>query len=119
MHGRCSCGRVVEGAGDVRLAIECDGDEFHGPDRWPHDITRQRVLERAGWTFWRCFASTWQLRKDDVLAELMARLSAMGIEPLGVIERAPQLVEKRTISSLSGGESPGEALVVSERSVRS
>jgi len=99
---------VVEGAGDVRLAIECDGDEFHGPDRWPHDMTRQRVLERAGWTFWRCFASTWQLRKDEVLAELIERLKAMGIEPLGAIQRAPQLVERRTISSGSGSDVPAK-----------
>ncbi len=91
---------VVEGAGDVRLAIECDGDEFHGPDRWPHDMTRQRVLERANWTFWRCFASTWQLRKEEVLAELIERLTAMGIEPLGAVRRAPQLVEKRRIEAV-------------------
>lgn len=90
---------VVEGAGDVRLAIECDGDEFHGPDRWPHDMTRQRVLERAGWTFWRCFASTWHMRKSEVLAELIERLTAMGIEPLGAIERVPQLVEKRVVEA--------------------
>jgi very-short-patch-repair endonuclease len=87
---------VVEGAGDNRLAIELDGDEYHGPDRWQHDMNRQRVLERAGWVFWRCFASTWLLRKDDVLQELLARLTAMGIEPVGAMERAPSLVEKRT-----------------------
>jgi very-short-patch-repair endonuclease len=86
---------VVEGANDTRLAIECDGDEFHGPDRWPADMQRQRILERAGWVFWRCFASTWSLRKDDVLAELRARLHAMGIEPLGALERTPLLVESR------------------------
>lgn len=93
---------VVEGAGDLCVAIECDGDEFHGPDRWPHDMTRQRVLERAGWTFWRCFASTWQLRKDEVLTELLERLTAMGIEPLGAMERAPRLVEKRQIKTIDG-----------------
>jgi very-short-patch-repair endonuclease len=86
---------VIEGLGDVRLAIECDGDEYHGPDRWQHDMNRQRVLERAGWVFWRCFASTWMLRKEEVLNELLERVSAMGIEPLGVMERAPSLVEKR------------------------
>lgn len=89
---------VVEGAGDLRLAVECDGDEFHGPDRWPHDIARQRVLERAGLTFWRCFASTWQLRKVEVMAELVERLTAMGIEPVGAIERVPTLVEKRVVA---------------------
>jgi REase_MTES_1575 len=87
---------VVEGAGDIRLAIECDGDEFHGPDRWQHDMNRQRILERAGWIFWRCFASTWTLRKDEVLFELLQRLHAMGIDPLGAVERASTSVEKRT-----------------------
>jgi very-short-patch-repair endonuclease len=87
---------VVEGAGDIRLAIECDGDEFHGPDRWQHDMNRQRILERAGWVFWRCFASTWTLRKDEVLFELLQRLHAMGIDPLGALERASTSVEKRT-----------------------
>ncbi|HKR96695.1 MAG TPA: DUF559 domain-containing protein, partial [Candidatus Angelobacter sp.] len=87
---------VVEGLADVRLAIECDGDEFHGPDRWQYDMNRQRVLERAGWSFWRCFASTWLLHKDEVLNELLTRLQSMGIEPLGAVERMPSLVEKRT-----------------------
>ncbi|MBP6902101.1 MAG: AAA family ATPase [Burkholderiaceae bacterium] len=86
---------VVEGANDTRLAIECDGDEFHGPDRWPADMQRQRILERAGWIFWRCFASTWSLRKDDVLTELRGRLHAMGIEPLGALARVPTVVESR------------------------
>ncbi|MPZ20055.1 MAG: AAA family ATPase [Luteitalea sp.] len=86
---------VAEGASDTRLAIECDGDEYHGPDRWQDDTKRQRVLERAGWTFWRCFASTWSLHRDDVLAELLERLGAMGIEPIGATDRIPSLVERR------------------------
>ncbi|MFC5463028.1 AAA domain-containing protein [Massilia niabensis] len=86
---------VIEGADDRRLAIELDGDEFHGPDRWQADMGRQRVLERAGWTFWRCFASTWSMRREAVLGELLAQLGSMGIEPLGAIERIPSLVEYR------------------------
>ncbi|RYF53972.1 MAG: DUF559 domain-containing protein, partial [Comamonadaceae bacterium] len=89
---------VVEGMNDARLAIECDGDAFHGPEHWQADMSRQRVLERAGWTFWRCFASTWALRKDDVLEELVQRLTAMGIDPLGAIDRIPSLVEYRAWS---------------------
>ena len=79
----------------TRLAIQCDGDEFHGPDRWRQDTTRQRDLERAGWSFWRCFASTWRLHKDEVLTELIERLEKMGIEPVGALDRIPMLVEKR------------------------
>ncbi|KQO27226.1 AAA domain-containing protein [Acidovorax sp. Leaf78] len=86
---------VVDGADDVRLAIECDGDEFHGPDRWQADMQRQRILERAGWVFWRCFASTWTLRRNDVLGELIETMGRMGIEPLGAMERTPSLVEYR------------------------
>jgi very-short-patch-repair endonuclease len=86
---------VIEGADDRRLAIELDGDEFHGPDKWPADMSRQRVLERAGWTFWRCFASTWAMQRETVLAELLAQMASMGIEPLGALERIPSLVEYR------------------------
>ena len=81
---------VVEGANDTRLAIECDGDEYHGPDRWQDDTKRQRVLERAGWTFWRCFVSTWSLHREDVLAELLERLGAMGIEPIGATDHVSE-----------------------------
>ncbi|MEI7900860.1 MAG: AAA domain-containing protein [bacterium] len=48
---------VMEGHNDARLAVECDGDKYHGADKWADDMQRQRVLERAGWVFWRCFAS--------------------------------------------------------------
>jgi hypothetical protein len=68
------------------------------------------VLERAGWTFWRCFASTWRLHKDEVLGELTGRLSSMGIEPLGTITRAPKLVEKRSLIVSVYEEAPRENL---------
>lgn len=45
-------------------------------------MERQRVLERAGWTFWRCFASSFT-RREEVLADLRATLDKLGIEPLG------------------------------------
>lgn len=74
---------VVEGNEGRRLAIECDGDRFHGPGQWSDDMARQRVLERAGWTFWRCFASSFVRRREAVLADLVETLDRLGIEPLG------------------------------------
>lgn len=74
---------VVEGSEGRRLAIECDGDRFHGPGQWQDDMARQRVLERAGWTFWRCFASSFIRRREAVLADLMQTLQKLGIDPLG------------------------------------
>ncbi len=69
---------VVEGHNDARLAVECDGDRYHGPDKWANDLARQRVLERAGWVFWRSFASTYVRRRESVLADLESTLE---IEP--------------------------------------
>ena len=60
-----------------------DGDKFHGPGQWQDDMSRQRVLERAGWTFWRCFASSFVRRRHAVLADLVQTLNHLGIEPLG------------------------------------
>ena len=74
---------VVEGSEGRRLAIECDGDRFHGPGQWSDDMARQRVLERAGWTFWRCFASSWARRREEVVNDLLHTLGGLGIEPIG------------------------------------
>ncbi len=74
---------VVEGAEGRRLAVECDGDRFHGPGQWQDDMVRQRVLERAGWTFWRCFASSFVRRRELVVNDLLETLQKLGIEPLG------------------------------------
>jgi very-short-patch-repair endonuclease len=98
---------VVEGLDDKRLAIELDGDEFHGPDRWQHDMARQRVLERAGWTFWRCFASTWAMRKTEICRELCEHLTNMGIDPIGSLDSLPTVVEKRIWKYELGDKSTG------------
>lgn len=72
---------VVEGENDNSLAIECDGDRYHGPEKWESDIRRQRILERAGWTFWRCFASTFVLHREAVVEELLNKLTELNIYP--------------------------------------
>jgi very-short-patch-repair endonuclease len=74
---------VVEGTDRTRLAVECDGDRFHGPEQWRQDMRRQRVLERVGWRFWRCFASSFYRDTDAVVTDLVATLTRMGIEPFG------------------------------------
>jgi hypothetical protein len=54
-------------------------------------MRRQRVLERVGWRFWRCFASSFYRDTDAVVTDLVETLTRMGIEPLGKIEtRRPQ-----------------------------
>lgn len=72
---------VVEGDADSRLALECDGDRYHGPDQWDSDMRRQRILERAGWRFWRCFASTFVRHREEVVQDLIDTLAAHGVLP--------------------------------------
>jgi very-short-patch-repair endonuclease len=75
---------VVEGHSDARLAVECDGDKYHGPDKWAEDMQRERNLRRAGWgTFWRCFASTFIRRRTEMVQDLINTLDERGIKPVG------------------------------------
>lgn len=74
---------VVEGAEDRRLAIELDGDKFHGPDRWDDDMRRQAALERAGWVFWRVFGSQWNTETEFWWKDLLDTLDRLRIAPIG------------------------------------
>ena len=65
--GRCRISMVVEGSQGAGLAIECDGDSYHGIDKFADDMQRQRVLKRAAGVFWRCFASDLIRRWNEVL----------------------------------------------------
>ena len=83
---RCGGFRIdfaVEGREGRRIAVECDGGPFHGPGHWAEDMARQRVLERARWTFWRCFASNFLRGRTAVLEDLFTTMRNLGIEPLG------------------------------------
>lgn len=79
---------VVEGEDDRRLAVELDGDNYHGFEQWQQDIGRQRVLERQGWHFWRCWGSSYYADKEGCLADLYRELAARGIDPVGSINAA-------------------------------
>ena len=74
---------VVEGHNGKRLAVECDGDRYHGPDKWMEDAGRQRVLERAGWKFWRCWGSSFIRDEAACFEDLTATLKLEGIDPIG------------------------------------
>lgn len=37
----------------TKIAIECDGDKWHGAEQYQNDLMRQKVLERCGWQFFR------------------------------------------------------------------
>ena len=90
---------VIEGVNDRCLAVELDGDRFHGPERWAEDMARQRILERVGWRFWRCWASSFTLDPDGCMHDLIETLRLRGIEPIGSSEQQTVYTQHRTIST--------------------
>jgi very-short-patch-repair endonuclease len=80
---------VVEGM-KGRLAVECDGDQWHGPERYDQDMARQRDLERAGWKFVRIRGGDFYRDRVKSLDVLWAELHRLGIEPGGIDEAAAE-----------------------------
>lgn len=100
--GRYRIDMVVEGEDDNSLAIECDGDRYHGPDKWESDIHRQRILERAGWKFWRCFASTFVMHKEAIIEELLGELTKLNIHPISTAQPLSSLyTETRRVQAIA------------------
>ncbi len=63
-----------------RLAIECDGDAYHGPEQWESDIRRQAILERVGnCVFVRVRGSVFNRDPDAALEPLWQRIEELGI----------------------------------------
>jgi len=71
---------LIEGLKN-RLAVECDGDRWHGADEYEKDMFRQRQLERSGLVFWRIRGSEFYRDRLTSLAPLWPKLASMGIEP--------------------------------------
>ncbi len=86
---------VVDGEQDRRLAIELDGDKYHTPEKWMEDWKRQRTMERMGWTFWRCWGSSYTLDPDGCINDLFATLNSMDIQPVENIEYSNIFTEYR------------------------
>jgi very-short-patch-repair endonuclease len=73
---------VIQG-GSAQLAVECDGDHWHGRDKYEEDMQRQRMLERCNWVFFRVRESNYRINKEQALEQLWGMLEARGISPKG------------------------------------
>jgi very-short-patch-repair endonuclease len=80
---------VVEGM-QGRLAVECDGDEWHGVDRYEQDMARQRDLERAGWQFVRIRGGEFYRDRNKATEPLWSELDRLGVKPGGIDEGAAE-----------------------------
>jgi very-short-patch-repair endonuclease len=54
----------------TKIAIECDGDKWHGADNYQDDMMRQKVLERCGWQFFRVRGGEYYSNREKALEPL-------------------------------------------------
>ena len=73
---------VIEGT-EARLAVECDGDAWHGPERYEHDMARQRQLERAEWTFVRVREFEFYADRRRVVEDIVRACEELSVYPAG------------------------------------
>ncbi|MGH3025316.1 MAG: AAA domain-containing protein, partial [Gaiellaceae bacterium] len=101
--GRYRIDIVVEGPAS-RLAVECDGDRWHGPDQWHNDRARQEVLERAGWTFERIRGSAFYRDRAAALEPLWRRLEELGIPTEGASSTKSEQVRPDPVAATNSVE---------------
>lgn len=78
---------VVEGL-DARIAVECDGDEWHGPEQYEQDMARQRQLERAGWTFVRVRESDFYVDRQRAVNAVVEACEELDIQPVDFVDES-------------------------------
>lgn len=54
----------------TKIAIECDGDKWHGAYKYQDDMLRQKVLERCGWQFFRIRGGEYYSNREKALEPL-------------------------------------------------
>lgn len=67
--------------GNKRVALECDGEKYHGEDQVENDLMRQIQLERLGWSFIRLRGSMYYSNKDKGINYVVEKLNSMKIYP--------------------------------------
>lgn len=91
---------VVEGL-ETRLAVECDGDAWHGPEKYEQDMARQRQLGRAGWTFARIPESEFYANRDRAMQQVIEECERLDIRPVDQVQLTPPQKSARKVSVVS------------------
>lgn len=65
---------VLSNDNNQKIAIECDGDIYHGINELEHDLERQSVLERCGWKFIRIRASEFYYNREESLKSILVQI---------------------------------------------
>lgn len=72
---------IVVSCKGKRVGIECDGEQWHGPDKLQEDMGRQAILERLGWKFIRIRGSVFFRDHERAMSTVFNRLEELGIIP--------------------------------------
>jgi very-short-patch-repair endonuclease len=70
---------IVVTGGGKRLAVECDGEQFHGPEKLHEDLERQAILERLGWRFARIRGNIFFRDPERAMKPVFQRLEELEI----------------------------------------
>jgi len=105
--GRKRIDFVVEGT-KTRLALECDGDYWHGPEEYEKDMFRQRQLQRSGLVFWRIRGSEFYYNREKALEPLWKILHEMEIyrvsqEPISGTSELARIPDSRSNKKINAG----------------
>ncbi len=92
---------VVQGK-TAQLAVECDGDAWHGPEQYDKDMYRQRMLERCGWQFVRIRECLFYAAKDDSLQPLWDKIQELNIAPF-----TPQTADEQPSDNFYDNDNSG------------
>lgn len=83
---------VVEGQ-RAKLAVECYGDFWHGPDKYEEDNIRKRQLERCGWVFHIVRECEYYANPIAAVDKVLQKCALMGIQPASIeteVSEAPK-----------------------------
>ena len=83
---------VAEGGGK-RIAIECDGDHWHGATEVHADFARERYLRGYGWEFIRIRESRFNLDREEEMARVIAALERYGVKRVYEEDQVAETVE--------------------------
>lgn len=62
---------IIKNNKNQNIAIECDGDRYHGIEQLGQDLERQSILERCGWKFARIRASEFYYDRNNSIKKLI------------------------------------------------
>ena len=115
---------MVTLGGPRRVAIECDGEAYHGSNKVEADLARQQILERvANLTFVRIRGSHYFRDPDAAMQKVFQSLQELGVEKLGTepetiqtvnselkesVIRRSQALLKEWFSGQAGGQAEGQ-----------